>query len=77
MGTSQSKDVFLLAEPENPEWMLSANVTDDGRYCGSPIAFEQQTRVKWKWNSLKHCNLYLIVCCQPPGTFNDMEGVHG
>ena len=31
VGTSQSEDVFLLAEPDHPEWMLSPSVTDDGR----------------------------------------------
>lgn len=31
MGTTQSADSFLLAEPDHPDWMFTASVTDDGR----------------------------------------------
>ncbi len=31
VGTKQEADSFLLAEPDNPEWMLSPSVSDDGR----------------------------------------------
>jgi prolyl oligopeptidase len=37
VGTKQSEDSFLLAEPENPEWMLSPSVSDDGRYLLPPF----------------------------------------
>ena len=36
VGTSQAEDAFLLAQPSDPEWMLSANVTDDGRCWDAP-----------------------------------------
>ena len=36
VGTSQAEDTFLLAQPSDPEWMLSANVTDDGRCWHAP-----------------------------------------
>lgn len=33
LGTPQAEDVVVMAAPEdNPEWMLGAQVTDDGRY---------------------------------------------
>eukprot|EP00891_Asterochloris_glomerata_P009877 jgi/Astpho2/9877/fgenesh1_pm.00152_%23_2_t len=32
VGTPQSEDVVVLAEPEHPKWMLRAEVSDDGRY---------------------------------------------
>jgi prolyl oligopeptidase len=33
VGTPQSQDVTVLADPRHPLWMFSAEVTDDGR-CG-------------------------------------------
>lgn len=31
VGTPQSSDAFLLDFPDQPEWMASAEITDDGR----------------------------------------------
>ena len=32
VGTSQSDDVLVYATPDNPEWTVGAEVSDDGRY---------------------------------------------
>lgn len=32
LGTSQDDDVLVYARPDEPEWMFSPSVTDDGRY---------------------------------------------
>jgi prolyl oligopeptidase len=32
LGTPQSEDAIVYAQPEHPEWNLSGSVTDDGRY---------------------------------------------
>jgi prolyl oligopeptidase len=32
LGTSQDDDVLVYARPDQPEWMFSPSVTDDGRY---------------------------------------------
>ena len=31
LGTPQAKDVLVLANPDQPEWQFSAEITDDGR----------------------------------------------
>ncbi|HET9075002.1 MAG TPA: prolyl oligopeptidase family serine peptidase, partial [Solirubrobacteraceae bacterium] len=33
LGTPQSEDRIIMAAPEQPEWMFSARVSDDGRYA--------------------------------------------
>lgn len=32
LGTAQGEDPLVFAQPEHPEWMTDAEVTDDGRY---------------------------------------------
>ena len=32
VGTPQARDRFVYAVPEEPEWMIGAEVTDDGGY---------------------------------------------
>ncbi|KAK4057924.1 hypothetical protein OIO90_001143 [Microbotryomycetes sp. JL221] len=33
VGTSQDKDILVHKDPDHPEWMFGASVTDDGRYA--------------------------------------------
>jgi hypothetical protein len=41
VGTPQADDKFIYAVPEHPDWFISAEVTDDGRYRCSLGPFYQ------------------------------------
>lgn len=44
LGRPQSEDVVLMRAPDDhPEWMLGAEITDDGRWVMPP--FPQNTRI--------------------------------
>ena len=34
LGTPQSEDVTILADPQHPTWMFGTEITHDGRWAG-------------------------------------------
>jgi hypothetical protein len=34
LGTPQSEDVTILADPDHPTWMFGTEITHDGRWAG-------------------------------------------
>lgn len=47
MGTDQSADPVVFERPEHPEWALTAQVTDDGRYLlvSARVGIERRDRI--------------------------------
>ncbi len=44
VGTPQSDDVLVYERPDQPEWGISANVTEDGRYVTMDLSFGTDDR---------------------------------
>lgn len=49
-GTPQERDTKVLELPGNPDWMIGAEVTDDGR-CASALCF------------MRCCCLHVLALC--------------
>lgn len=61
LGTSQDEDVLVYERPDQPEWMFSPSITDDGRYLVLHISHGTDPR-----NRVYYADLEPVLADGPP-----------